>query len=124
MYLHLICAFSKGPKQLRHANKTYKTRSQLLSILTAEREPDMSFPVDVDGVAAESVIIPAETADDRREKHTKTLKKEKATLNLAHLMAERSLAKSLSLCEVRLILCAVLSISSHKQQIFIVTVVI
>jgi hypothetical protein len=91
---------SSGPKQLRHANKTHKARSQLLSILTAEREPDMSFPVGVDGVAAESVIIPAKTEDDLREQHTKTLKKEKTTLNLAHLMAERSLAKSLSLCEV------------------------
>lgn len=89
-----------GPKQMRHAHKEHKT-SLLLDVLTAAREPDMSFPVGVEGVAAESVIIPAESSDDRRELRTKELKKTKRRLEVAELMAERSIAKSLSLGEVR-----------------------
>lgn len=72
----------------------------MLSIITAVREPDMSFPTGVEGVAAESVVVPKPSADDRREAHTKTLRRERRTLEVSQLLAERSLAKSLSLLEV------------------------
>eukprot|EP01032_Pedospumella_encystans_P013354 gene13354-15381_t len=94
--LHSLC-----PKQMRHSNRASKNAS-LLSILTTIREPDMSFPTGVTGVAAEGIIVPAETADDRRVAHTKMLLEERRTQRLVELgltAAGRSLTKSLALCE-------------------------
>jgi hypothetical protein len=85
---------------MRHAHKKHKA-SQLLDILTAVREPDMSFPVGVEGVAAESVIVPPRTADDKRERHTRELIVRKRTEYMATMTARRTLAKNLSLGEVR-----------------------
>lgn len=89
---------------MRTANRARKhQRAELLSILTAEREPDMSFPVGVEGVPSEGVIIPALTADDQRELRTKELKKTRKRLELSELLMRRTMAKSLALCEVILL---------------------
>lgn len=69
-------------------------------MLTAVREPDMSFPVGVEGVASESVIVPPPTADDLREAHTRELVLQKKTERLVALLAKRTIAKALSLGEV------------------------
>lgn len=72
----------------------------MLSIVTAAREPDMSFPMNVEGVASEAVIIPPVTADDKRAAHTAALVKQRK-LDATHpATVDRSLSKSLALCEV------------------------
>lgn len=93
------CRFCTGPIQVRHANRKHKV-SQLVEILTAEREPDMSFPVGVQGVAAESVIRPPQSADDRRELRTRELTRRKKKEHLATITDSRTLTRSLTLLEV------------------------
>lgn len=73
----------------------------MLSIVTAIRDPDMSFPLNVQGVAPAAVIVPPVTSDDLRAAHTKALAKQRKLDATLSAIADRSLAKSLSLCEVR-----------------------
>ena len=102
MCMSMCACLLIGPKQLRNVPSAHKhQRAELLTILTAAREPDMSFPVGVEGVASEGVIIPAMTKDDKREQRTKELQKTKKRLELSELLMQRTMAKSLSLCEVR-----------------------
>jgi hypothetical protein len=85
--------------------KTAKSKGpSMLSIVTAIREPDMSFPMGLHGVAVESLIVAPVTTDDLRAANTKTLRTQRRLQNTLDDSGRRTLAKSLAPCEVNLIL--------------------
>jgi len=92
--LHSLC-----PSQCRAKPHKNAIGPSMIKVLTAHREPDMSFPMTVEGVAIDNVIIPEPSADDKREMHTIELQKEKLHEEFEQTHGTRSLAKHLALCE-------------------------
>jgi hypothetical protein len=93
--LHSLC-----PNQVR-GNHRSNNATNMLRIVTAVREPDMSFPTGVEGIAAEGIVVPKLTADDKREIRTKEIALEKKEADHRYRTTRHSLTKSLALCAVR-----------------------
>ncbi len=72
----------------------------MLSIMSAEREPDMSLPTAVQGVEAGAVIIPPKHPDNIRLEIMRDQRDAEAQRTVIISTEPRSLERSLSLCEV------------------------
>ena len=94
--LHTLC-----PLQIRNPFKSGK-KSSMLKVLTAVRDPDMSLPMSVEGVVVENVIVKPMSPGGRREQRAQELKDSKTATRSLQMtrIQERTVGKSLALCEV------------------------
>lgn len=108
--LHSLCPLqvkkisdggSDGTKEQQQFMELLQQGS-MLDILTADRQPDMSRPTAVNGVAITDVLVPELDPDELRTMVTKRIKLEKQSQRFEATQSalNRTLGKSLALCEV------------------------
>lgn len=90
--LHILCPLQLQEKELSATN--------LIGIMNATREPDMSMPISLKGLPLDEALIPKLTADEERFNHLKSTKAIEKVKSLTTANEVRSLTKSLCYFDV------------------------